>query len=465
MRYKTYSSEKLVAIKSWSTDTDRLYGPPIKRTRAKNKGKTKGEQVKSKNFENEVVVTKSATDKLHSNKLSALGNASRVTNEKNVKRDNLARATTKNNYSGSNKTEHDEKNNIIRNNNISFLSSSKVNGVSLGKVKKEKKVQNLKLENTAAKRLLDLDMDELEEDPDDEFFDYQPATEEELEKFFKSEASQFNNSKNKLQGRVDDCFSFILEQPLHAREEDLERVRQASWPFKAFPSISTILQATMPPENAKRLEEWRRKMLLKLGEKDFERLQRETLERGRLFHETLNAFLLGRGDLQVPLSIKKHWKSVEWVLRGISDVKCTEAAVESSRLKYRGIVDCVASYQGVPCVIEWKTSKRSKPSIHDTFDNPLQLVAYMAAYNESSLLSSPPSHQPTPPPSPVGWGLLVVGHEDGSEADMHQMHPQLCSLFWSHWIRRLHLYWTSFQQPLIHPSLHQSLIHSSIPQP
>jgi len=32
-------------------------------------------------------------------------------------------------------------------------------------------------------------------------------------------------------------------------------------------------------------------------------------------------------------------------------------------------------------VIEWKTSKRRKSSIQDTFDNPLQLVAYLGAYN------------------------------------------------------------------------------------
>ena len=32
-------------------------------------------------------------------------------------------------------------------------------------------------------------------------------------------------------------------------------------------------------------------------------------------------------------------------------------------------------------VIEWKTSKRRKSSIGDTFDNPLQLVAYLGAYN------------------------------------------------------------------------------------
>ena len=31
------------------------------------------------------------------------------------------------------------------------------------------------------------------------------------------------------------------------------------------------------------------------------------------------------------------------------------------------------------CLIEWKTSKRRKATLDSTFDNPLQIVAYMGA--------------------------------------------------------------------------------------
>ena len=33
------------------------------------------------------------------------------------------------------------------------------------------------------------------------------------------------------------------------------------------------------------------------------------------------------------------------------------------------------------CLIEWKTSKRQKATIDSTFDNPLQVAAYMGAVN------------------------------------------------------------------------------------
>jgi len=38
-------------------------------------------------------------------------------------------------------------------------------------------------------------------------------------------------------------------------------------------------------------------------------------------------------------------------------------------------------YRGEQYVIDWKTSKRRKSSLSQTFDNPLQLVAYLGAYN------------------------------------------------------------------------------------
>lgn len=33
------------------------------------------------------------------------------------------------------------------------------------------------------------------------------------------------------------------------------------------------------------------------------------------------------------------------------------------------------------CLIDWKTSKKQKANIKWTYDNPLQLVAYLGAYN------------------------------------------------------------------------------------
>ena len=68
-------------------------------------------------------------------------------------------------------------------------------------------------------------------------------------------------------------------------------------------------------------------------------------------------------------------------------------AVESSvihpDLNYQGYMDCVALYRdpqaktasGKLVLIDWKTAGKTKRSIGDTYDNPLQIAAYVGALN------------------------------------------------------------------------------------
>ena len=43
-------------------------------------------------------------------------------------------------------------------------------------------------------------------------------------------------------------------------------------------------------------------------------------------------------------------------------------------------------FRGTLCLIEWKTSSKPKPLLGDTYDNPLQIVAYLGAVNRSRVL-------------------------------------------------------------------------------
>ncbi|XP_045850741.1 mitochondrial genome maintenance exonuclease 1-like [Meles meles] len=93
------------------------------------------------------------------------------------------------------------------------------------------------------------------------------------------------------------------------------------------------------------------------------------------------------------------------------------------------LLDSVAEYQGKLCVIDWKTSEKLKPYIRNTFDNTLQVVAYVDAINNDANYSFQ-----------VQCGLIVVAYKDGSPAHPHFMDTELCSQYWAKWLLRLEEY-------------------------
>jgi genome maintenance exonuclease 1 len=59
-----------------------------------------------------------------------------------------------------------------------------------------------------------------------------------------------------------------------------------------------------------------------------------------------------------------------------------EGTVFNYDLGYAGIVDCVASFRGIPCICEWKTADKPKGSVERLYDYPLQIAAYCSAVNQ-----------------------------------------------------------------------------------
>ncbi|XP_018432134.1 PREDICTED: mitochondrial genome maintenance exonuclease 1 [Nanorana parkeri] len=200
-----------------------------------------------------------------------------------------------------------------------------------------------------------------------------------------------------------------------------------------LPSVTRILQQTMPMEQAFHLERWKQRMIMELGEEGFIAYTAAVFSQGKLFHARLEDVLQCRDDdIHRPddtEAMSGYLASVEHVLSDVAELRTLESAVLHSELKYLGIVDCVAHYRGKLCIIDWKTSEKQKAHIQRTFDNPLQIAAYVGALNHDANYNFQ-----------VDCGLIVVAYKDGSPAHAHLMDPALCKYYWDKWLLRLEEY-------------------------
>ncbi|ELW69943.1 mitochondrial genome maintenance exonuclease 1 [Tupaia chinensis] len=200
---------------------------------------------------------------------------------------------------------------------------------------------------------------------------------------------------------------------------------------KVIPSVTRVLQQTMTSKQIFYLERWKQRMIQDLGEDGFAEYTSNIFLQGKQFHESLESILSPQGTLKKrDENLESGYiESVQHILKDVGGVRALESAVQHEHLNYVGLLDCVAEYQGKLCVIDWKTSEKPKPFLRNTFDNPLQVVAYMGAVNHDTNYSFQ-----------VQRGLIVVAYKDGSPAHAHLMDAELCSQYWTKWLLRLEEY-------------------------
>ncbi|XP_029963080.1 mitochondrial genome maintenance exonuclease 1 [Salarias fasciatus] len=203
----------------------------------------------------------------------------------------------------------------------------------------------------------------------------------------------------------------------------------------SVPSVTRILQQTLSQEQIFYLERWKRRMIAELGEEGFREYSQNLFRQGKRFHSALEEILTSDPSgkdksvsetAEYPPDIQGYMESVSHILRDVTAVRAIESTVKHETLNYLGVVDCVARYRGVLCVIDWKTSEKAKPFLSNTYDNPIQVAAYAGALNNDGNYK----YQ-------VESGLIVVAYKDGSPAHAHQLSPELMLDYWKTWLLRL----------------------------
>ena len=195
-----------------------------------------------------------------------------------------------------------------------------------------------------------------------------------------------------------------------------------------LPSVTTILNATKPWADRQALARWRQRV----GAEAAQQISGTASRRGTQTHSHIRRYLLG-DDRPCPDAALPYWNSVHPILSQMAAVRLVEGFVLHYDLGYAGKVDCVASYQGIPCVCDWKTADRPKQSIDRLGDGPLQLAAYCGAINYA--YASEGIH--------LSHALLVVAVAD-QPAEVFWLDGDLLQVYWQQWQTRVQQFYTRF---------------------
>jgi genome maintenance exonuclease 1 len=192
-----------------------------------------------------------------------------------------------------------------------------------------------------------------------------------------------------------------------------------------LPSVTTILNTTKPQEDKERLLNWRQRV----GVTEANQIAGAASRRGTGTHKQIQRYLEGK-DSPCPDAIQPYWQSIEPVLQDVANVRLVEGTVFNYDLGYAGIVDCVASFRGIPCICEWKTADKPKGSVERLYDYPLQLVAYCSAVN----------HHYQAYDINLEHTMLAVAIP-GMPAEVFWFEPEVMQIYLQQWEERVAAFW------------------------
>ena len=143
----------------------------------------------------------------------------------------------------------------------------------------------------------------------------------------------------------------------------------------SYPSITTILSQQ---ENLG-IEAWK----AKVGEKEAKRISKESMRIGTAVHQ-MAEFYLSNYIIKLKNEEKKivdTFNRLRFLLGNINNIVGVEIPLFSDLLRVAGTTDCIAEYNGVLSVIDFKTSRKPKKEewIDDYY---MQTFAYKLMFEE-----------------------------------------------------------------------------------
>jgi len=140
-----------------------------------------------------------------------------------------------------------------------------------------------------------------------------------------------------------------------------------------LPSVTTVVGA----QKKEAIMAWRRKV----GEETANKISRQATQRGTNVHTLCERYLNNEPLGQIMPDALEMFVSLKPLLNRIDNIHYQEQALWSHQLGMAGRVDCIAEFDGVLSVIDFKTSKKVK-TVEEVEDYWWQTTAYALMYEE-----------------------------------------------------------------------------------
>ena len=149
-------------------------------------------------------------------------------------------------------------------------------------------------------------------------------------------------------------------------------------PTGLYPSITTVLGARK--EKQKGLQEWRNRV----GNDVANHIMRSAASRGTAVHHMCEDFLNNvevtqEGREFLPYCLFTQLKPT--LEKSINNIFAQECGLWSEKYRLAGRVDCIAEWNGVPSIIDFKTSRSERKDEYN-FEYYMQASAYAEMFEE-----------------------------------------------------------------------------------
>jgi genome maintenance exonuclease 1 len=143
-------------------------------------------------------------------------------------------------------------------------------------------------------------------------------------------------------------------------------------PSGNYPSVTTV--TSILSNDA--INAWKERV----GKYESDRISKRASRRGTEIHELCEHYLKDE-PYKVDIFNRSMFNSLIPCLDNIDNIHCLETPLFSTKMKVAGTVDCIAEYNGVLSVIDFKTSRRRK-SESDVPGYFMQCAAYAQCFFE-----------------------------------------------------------------------------------